>query len=181
MVELKARAPFEDMEPLSIGQVELAPFDPGTLTLIAPFRDRSETLTQALAEKHGLGWPEPGHWIGGDDMRLSWFGAGRALLMGGAADPSLEIHASLVDQSDGWAALVLRGWGAEEVLARLVPLDLREAGFPAGRVARSRLQHVDGAILRLQEAQFLILGPRSMAGTLRHDLVSAMESRAARG
>jgi len=36
---------------------------------------------------------------------------------------------AVVDQSDGWAALRVTGAGAVDVLARLVPVDLRPQVF----------------------------------------------------
>ena len=96
-------------------------------------------------------------------------------------DPTLAGHAAMVDQSDGWAVLRLEGAGAAEVLARLVPLDLRAPQFRRGHTARTELQHMMASLTRLGPDAFLIMVFRSMARTLVHDLTSAMEAVAARG
>ena len=66
------------------------------------------------------------------------------------------------------------------LLARLVPIDLSPAVFKQGHSARSLLQHIHISITRVSKDGFLILAPRSMAGTLIKDLKSAMQTVAAR-
>ncbi len=67
------------------------------------------------------------------------------------------------------------------MLARLVPLDLAGAAFPAGTAARSLLRHVPLLIVA-GEAGFELLVPRSYARTAVEELGAAMrgvEARAA--
>jgi sarcosine oxidase subunit gamma len=75
----------------------------------------------------------------------------------------------------------LSGAGAEEVLARLCPVDLRQAHFDIGSALRTELKHMMASICRLDKDCFQIMVFRSMARTLHHDLKTAMEARAARG
>ena len=74
----------------------------------------------------------------------------------------------------------LEGGAAEDVLARLVPVDLRQSGFKRGHTLRTMLQHMSVSITRISDEAFLILAFRSMAGTLVHDLETAMKGVAAR-
>ena len=46
----------------------------------------------------------------------------------------------MTDQSDGWTVLALSGAAAVDVLARLVPVDLRLAAFPVGGALRTRAE-----------------------------------------
>jgi sarcosine oxidase subunit gamma len=169
------------MVPLRIGTTEITETDPGVLTLIAPYREKSAETSDALLAAHAVALPPPNRSSGKDGARALWFGRDCALLVGPQPDASLAKTAALTDQSDAWAAVTLRGAGAEDVLARLVPVDLRAAHFKRGHTARSQLGHMQASITRVGRDSFLILVFRSMAGTLLHDLKEAMEGVAARG
>ena len=84
------------------------------------------------------------------------------------------------DQSDGWVVLEVGGAGAVDVLARLVPADLRLAAFPVGRAIRSQLNHMNVVILRGGDHAFEIMVFRSMARTAWHELETTMHMVAAR-
>lgn len=100
-------------------------------------------------------------------------------MAGPEPDTSLAIHAALSDQSDAWACVELTGPDVEDVLARLVPVDMRSASFKRGQSVRTLIQHMNGSITRIGADRFLVLVFRSMAATLVHDLKEAMESVAA--
>ena len=102
------------------------------------------------------------------------------MLIGPEPDASLGEYAALTDQSDGWAVVRLEGKGAGDVLARLVPLDLRPASFKRGHSARTDLAHMMASLTKVGENAFQIMVFRSMARTLVHDLKTAMEGVAAR-
>ena len=71
--------------------------------------------------------------------------------------------------------LSLTGAGAEDVLARLVPVDLRGMGA----AARSSLGHM-GVILMRHKDGFELMVFRSMARTAWHEIEAAMKMQAAR-
>jgi len=87
----------------------------------------------------------------------------------------------VVDQGDGIAAVRLEGGGARDVLARLVPLDLRDGSFPEGATARTLLNHMAVTLTRVGAEAWEILAMRSMAATLVRELAEAMRHVAARG
>jgi sarcosine oxidase subunit gamma len=58
---------------------------------------------------------------------------------------------------------------------------LREASFKRGHAARSLIGHMHGSVVRLGEDRFLLMVFRSMAATLVHEVVEAMEIVTARG
>ena len=180
MVELVAKSACAGLVPLQIGEVALTEEVPGALTSLMPWRGQEAALGAALDSAHGLALPAPGRSTGKDGARLIWFGKGQYLLIGPAPDPALAAHAALTDQSDAWAVVRLEGAGAEDVLARLVPVDLRRAGFKRGHTVRSALQHMMTSITRLGPQAFQVMVFRSMAQTLVHDLKTAMEAVAAR-
>jgi sarcosine oxidase subunit gamma len=121
-------------------------------------------------------WPEPGRIVERPGLRAVWFGRDAAMVEG--ARPAGV--GAVTDQTDAWVVVRLEGEGAQDVLARLVPIDLREVAFPAGSVARTVLGHLNVAVLRHGRA-FEVWAFRSMAGTLAHDLDRAMRGVAARG
>lgn len=180
MVELTAKTPFAGLLPLNLGTVTLTEPELGPLTVLTPLGD-AKAFSEALKAAHGMAAPGPNRMTGKAGARALWFGRGQILLAGPAADPGLAAHATLVDVSDGWAAVELQGAGAADVLARLVPVDLREGAFKRGHCLRSQLQHMPVSIARLGPEKFLLMVFRSMAGSLVHDLKPAMAAVAARG
>lgn len=181
MDDLIAKSPCEGLLPLDIGGVTLSEEAPGRMTSLAPCRDAEVALSEALKAAHGMAWPAPNRATGKAGARAVWFGRGRALLIGPDPDATLTRLAALTDQSDAWAVVRIDGGRAEDVLARLVPVDLRAASFKRGHSVRSELAHMMASITRIGNAAFQIMVFRSMAATLVHELKTAMEAVAARG
>ncbi len=181
MADLIAKSPCDGLLPLTIGGMSLMEETPAAMTAIAPFKGQSEALSEALQAAHGMAFPAAGRATGKAGSRVIWFGRDMALLIGAEADASLAGHAALTDQSDGWAVVRLEGEQAEEVLARLTPLDLRASQFKRGHTARSEEAHMMGSITKTGDDAFMVMVFRSMAKTLVHDLKTAMEAVAARG
>lgn len=180
MADLIAQTPLDGRAAKTIGTVTLAEVDLGTLTSIAPFAGQTNAIGAAFKAAHGMDWPAPLRATGRNGARAIWFGKDMVLLAGPAADPGLATYAALTDQSDAWTAVQVSGQDAEQVLARLVPVDVSAAGFRAGHTARTQIQHMNGSITRTGADSFLLMVFRSMAGTLVHDIERAMESVAAR-
>lgn len=180
MGELKAVSACAGLVPLTIGGVSVDEVSLGSITSLSPFGDAS-AFDVALKRAHGVGWPEPGQALGDDAARMVWFGRGEAVLIGPAADQSLVDVAAVVDVSDAWAAVCIEGPQAVDVLARLVPLDLRASASSEGQTVRTQLGHMGASITKLGPERFLILVFRSMAATLIHELKHAMAGVASRG
>lgn len=180
-LRLEAATPLGGMAPLTIGHVTLSEADLGSLTSIAPYAGQGQALAQAFKASHGMAIPGPNRASGKDGARAIWFGRDTVLLAGPPVDNALNAYAALTEQTDAWAAVTLSGAGAEDVLARLVPIDLNADIFKRGHTARTMIQHMTGSITRVGADTFLIMVFRSMAETLLHDLRRAMESVGARG
>lgn len=179
MANLVALSPCEGLLPKTIGAVTLAEVDPGQVTSVLPFKGQEAQVGAALKDALGVGFPSPNRLVSKAGIRALWVGKGQALLMGGAC-PELG-GAACVDQSDAWCVVEIAGEGAESVLARLVPLDLRASVFKRGHTARSLIGHMTGSITRTGENAFEIMVFRSMAETLVEELTRAAEGVAARG
>ncbi|MGR3662489.1 MAG: sarcosine oxidase subunit gamma [Paracoccaceae bacterium] len=104
-------------------------------------------------------------------------GPGQAFLIGPEAQKLKG--AALSDQTDGWSRMQVKGENSVAVLARLVPVDLRDATFKRSHTARTKLFHVGLSITRTGENQFELLVFRSMAKTVVDELSVAMKSVAA--
>lgn len=176
MPELIAKSAL-DGKRLTLGTVTMAEVSVGPITGIALFPDGEAALAAGL-KPLGLSMPAPNKMVEKEGVRLVWTGKDQAFLIG-LLPPALE-GAAVTDQSDGWAVLSLAGAGAVEVLARLLPVDLRLAAFPVGQVLRTQVNHMNAVILRLGEAAFQIMVFRSMARTAWHELEDAMHMVSAR-
>ncbi len=176
MPELIAKSALEGRN-LTLGTVTLAEVEVGPITSVAVLPGGAKAVAKGL-KTLGLAMPEPNSFAEKKGARIVWTGRDQAFLTG-VEPPALE-GAALTDQSDGWAALALTGAGAVDVLARLVPVDLRLAAFPVGRAIRTQLNHMNVMILRAGDHAFEILVFRSMARTAWHELETTMHMVAAR-
>ncbi|MGB7241564.1 MAG: sarcosine oxidase subunit gamma [Sulfitobacter sp.] len=179
-ITLTETTAFGTALPLKIGRAELIAADPGRLSSVSPYIGQSKALSAAMKKAHGLDLPSPNRSAGKGGNRVIWFGRDSYMLAGPPPDPVLEKHGAVTEQSDAWGSVILQGEDAEAVLARLVPVDLRKAVFKGGHTLRSQLQHLNVSITRIGQSRFLIMGFRSMAATLVHDLKTAMEGVDAR-
>lgn len=176
MPELIAKSAL-DGRSLALGGVTLAELDVGPISSVAVFPGGGKTVAKGL-KTLGLVMPEPNTFIEKKGARMVWTGRDQAFLMG-VQPPALE-GSAVTDQSDGWTVLGLAGVAAADVLARLVPVDLRLQSLPAGKVVRSGLNHMNVVILRTGDYAFEIMAFRSMARTAWHEIETAMQLLSAR-
>ncbi|KIC36603.1 sarcosine oxidase subunit gamma [Leisingera sp. ANG-M7] len=181
MAELKAKSPCDRLLPITLGGMSLTEEQPGSMWVLAPFKGQEKALSKALEAAHGIAFPAANRATGKAGSRAVWFGREMALLMGPEPDAKLVKHAALTEQSDAWAVVRLDGAGAGDVLARLVPVDLRPQIFKRGHTVRTELKHMMASVTRIGPQAFQIMVFRSMAKTLVHDLKTAMEAVTARG
>lgn len=181
MTRLAARTPCEGLLPLTVGQMTLTEEAPGRMTTIAPYQGRASKCSAALARAHGVALPAPNRCARAAGAEALWFGRDMALLIGPAPDAALAALAALTDQSDAWAVARLSGPGARDVLARLTPLDLRDAVFGEGHTARSLLGHMAASITRVGPQEWRLMVFRSHARSFVHEVKTAMQGVAARG
>ena len=174
MARLIALSPFDGLLPLTIGPwtVSEAPID--AMWSVAPLAGQEEAVSLALP----TGFPPPNRVLADGGARAIWTGPGQALVTGDL--PDLAGIAAVTDQSDAWAAAWIEGPGVEEVMARLVPLDLSPEVFGAGHTARTLVGHMTASVTRVGPEAFEIMVMRSMAATLHHELSRAMTGVAAR-
>lgn len=176
MPELIAKSALEGQS-LTIGGITLAEVDPGPITSVALYPGGAKLAAKGL-KTLGLSFPAPNTFAEKKGARIVWTGRDQAFLIG-VEPPALE-GAAVTDQSDGWAVLAISGPGAVDVLARLVPVDLRLAAFPVGRAVRSQVNHMNAVILRTGDYALEVMVFRSMARTAWHELEATISMVAAR-
>jgi sarcosine oxidase subunit gamma len=174
--ELIAKSALEGRS-LTLGGVTLAEADPGPITSLAVFPGGAKAVAKGL-KTFGLAMPAPNTFAEKKGARIVWTGREQAFLMGVTA-PTLE-GAAVTDQTDGWTTLALSGVAAVDVLARLVPVDLRLAVCPVGTALRSQVNHMNAVILRTGDYAFEIMVFRSMARTAWHELETTIHMVSAR-
>lgn len=174
MAKLIAQTPCQGLLPRQIGDCLLSEVTPAALTWISVSAGRSRAVSKALKDSCGLAFPAPNRATGKEGARCLWFAGGQAMLVG-EAPPAIP-GAVLCDQSDGWAVMRLKGASALQVLARLVPVDLRPVTFKRNHTARTLLGHMPVSLTRTGADAFDILVFRSMAFTAVHEITAAMQS-----
>ena len=180
MAELIANTALEGRAPFEAGAAWLGEKTVGPITSVAPLRVQGGAVHAALEQSLGLGFPGPGRALEAGAARIAWAGHAQAFLLGTEPPDSLRSIAALTDLSDGWVVLRLHGSGAGDVLARLVPVDLRADRFGADASARTLLGHIPALILGREDG-FEVLVMRSFAYSAWHEIETAMRGLAARG
>lgn len=180
MVDLVSKSACSDHLPHTCGPVRMEEVDLGRMTALVAFTPHKPELAKALSNAYGLAMPEPGETTETNGTRLIWFGKDQVLLVGADPAQALDQIAAVSDQSDGWACVQLSGHGAADVLARLVPIDLRPVSFAPNQTARTLIGHMSGSVTCLGPDRYLLMVFRSMAGTLVHDVSEAMDTVVAR-
>lgn len=180
MVRLVARTPLEG-EPLGpAGGVVLTEAQIDQAFSVAPFRGKTAAVDAALRKACGLGFPPPNTALAAGAVRAVWSGRGRAIVIGTALPAAIHRIAAVTAQGDGIAALRVEGEAAVDVLARLVPVDLRPARFPPGTTVRTFVGHMAAQVTCLGPDLFEIMVMRSMGHTLVHEIRATAAMVAAR-
>ena len=135
MVDLIAKSPCEGLLPVSFGDVTLREETWDAITSVAPLNVQEAAVSDALKAQIGAEFPKANRMTGKAGARAVFSGRGQALVLGPALAPIAG--AAMTDQSDAWACVTLDGPSARDVLARLVPIDLREGAFKRGHAART--------------------------------------------
>lgn len=173
MARLIPKTPAEGLLPVTIGPCRLEERLYEAITWVAPFEGKAAAVGKAI----GIVFPEPGQVTGEGHHLALWVGPGQALVLGPPVAPP---GAAVADQSSAWAVLTLTGPTAAEILARLTPLDLRDAAFPEASTARTLIGHMTASLTRIGPETYEIMVFRSMTRTAVHEITRAMKGVDAR-
>lgn len=177
MAKLIALQPCDGLLPLSIGGVTVTEVGAPRIMSVAPFAGQEKVVSARLKDQIGVTLSAKSRRTAKGDATVQWFGHGVWLVH---ADVVLDGAAAVTDQTDAWATVAISGNSVEDVLARLVPVDLRAAVFKSGHTARTMLGHMSVSVTRVGARAFEVMVMRSMAATLVHELETAMRGVAAR-
>ena len=158
--------------PMRFGHAQISEVVPGPVYAIMPFKGASDAVSQVLMNRFGLELPGTGQTTQAGGVTLFWAGLDTWFLQGetGALP---DMPASVTDQSDGWAVLLLEGEAQLAVMSRLVPIDVSD--MAAGSVARTEFAHM-ASIVRRMPGGFEIRVMRSFGETALHELKAAAEA-----
>ncbi len=165
MVKLIAQTAFGDGLPRAVGGVTLTEVSMPGMWSVAPLKGQQKAVSKAL----GISLPRPNRTTSGAGTQALWAGPGMAYVRASAL-PDLSGLAAVTDQSDAWAVLTIAGSTVTDVLARLVPIDLRAQTFKTGHTARTLVGHMPASVTRTGPQSIEIMVMRSMARTLVHEL-----------
>ncbi len=168
MVKLIAQTACGDMLPREVGGLTLTEVVIDRMWSVAPLKGQQKALATAL----GIVLPKPNRTTSGAEMHALWAGPG-VFYVRAPALPDLTGKAAVTDQSDAWAVVSVSGPVVIDVLARLVPVDLRQNTFKTGHTARTLVGHITASVTRTGADTIEIMVMRSMAGTLVHELTRA--------
>lgn len=177
MANLTAKSAYAGLLPLTAGNVTLSEVTYPAITWVAPYKGKAEAVSKALTKQIGAAFPTPNR-MTGDAIQLVWTGPGQAMALGASLKP--HKGTAMSDQTGAWAVCDVEGRQAAEVLARLVPIDLRTEAFAVGHCARTLLGHMNCVLMRMDADRYRVMVFRSMAGTAAHELERAMRMVAAR-
>ena len=177
----------------SAGGVRARGIDAAILALAVPL-GRDDDFARGLKDAYGVERPEAGRAVRTKDGawiaalaadQLWWLDAEADLAHALPRTPAaLADVAYATEQSDAWAALRLEGEAVREVLARLCMLDLHPDAFTVGAVTRTLMEHMGIVILREEDegaaGRFLLLAPRSFAGSFAHAIETSLNNAAPR-
>jgi heterotetrameric sarcosine oxidase gamma subunit len=127
---------------------------------VQAFRGRNGEVKDQLAATPGIAlrFVGPGDWV--------------AVSMDAA--PKVDPAAALVvDQSHGRTLFRLKGPDAIDILMKGVSVDIAGEGLPVGTSANMAFGHLTINLARTGETEFEIVGARSFAESLYHDLKQA--------
>ncbi len=155
MIKLKETSAVGQLRLPALRGCTLRALAPVRITSIAPYPGQMDALCAHLG-----GFPAPGEVVTLQGIDLVWAGRELAFAFGDDLPDGLDAHGALSDQSDGWCGFALQGTGAEALLARRLPFDLRKMASPAS--ARSVLDHLPVLVLRRASDRFEIWVWRSM-------------------
>ncbi|MCY3670220.1 MAG: sarcosine oxidase subunit gamma [Alphaproteobacteria bacterium] len=176
---LTARTPLDGYA-RAFGGVALAEAAGLSLVSAAVPNGGDDAFAAALVEGFGASRPSTGESVSGDRFggaRILGMQLDQVFILFEAPDPdraaetasaALGPAAYVTDQSDSWAMLRIEGVGVRAALERICMLDLDDAAFPEGSVARTVMEHLAVIVLRDGADSFLLMTPRSSARSFLH-------------
>jgi heterotetrameric sarcosine oxidase gamma subunit len=145
-----------------------------SLVQLSARRGQSDALAGATRTAFGLDLPSPCRAAIAGELTALWMQPSTWLLMAPPAEPGTVARSvkdacgdigSVVDQTLGWAVLLVSGARARDVLARICRLDLHPRAFHAGDVAVTPVAELACLLYQRDDTpRFELIVPASCAG-----------------
>ena len=171
---------------LRFEEVEIAEEGERALVSVAIPNGGEAALAGSVKQAYGVDLPAVGRSMRSQDGLFQLLGMARdqifLLFDDPGGDPVAHVEAQLgqtaylADQSDSWVMLTVSGHRARAALERICPLDLHPDKFAIGHVARTVMEHHAAIVMRLEAARYLLLSPRSSAGSFAHAVQVSAEN-----
>ena len=153
--------------------VTLSEVRPGALLHVIAWPDTLPAVENALLAVSGSPPPSPGNGQASAGISIAAVSPGRYFVQSQSDDLVARLRESIspedgsvTDVSHGYVVVRIEGEAAADLLLRCIALDLDETVFPAGRVARTHVHHVDVVVHRVSATAFDLLVSRSFAESL---------------
>lgn len=182
--DLKPLTPLGGTQPRvdAIGPVTLTEVTDVAMASVAARLGSEERTRKALADIIGAETPAPGRHVGGT-FSAFWTGPDQWMV-----EAPIESHeelakdlgarfgsnASVTEQTDAWCRFELNGANLPRALELLCNADIET--WQGGEVQRCMIDHLGCFVLCRDTAHFVVIGPRSSAGSLHHALMTACRS-----
>lgn len=142
----------------------------GMVSLRADLGDA--TVAKAVKAATGCAMPGPRQIVTEAGRSVAWMSPDEVLLLvphdaapgvsSGLAEALAGTHHLATEVSDARAMFTIRGDGADDVVAKLCPVDI--ARLPQGEIRRTRAAQVAAALWRSGEGEISLVAFRSVAG-----------------
>ena len=161
---------------LQIGLYRIAERPDVALASVAVRRGRAGDLATA-ARALGLPLPDPARAVTGDPFSAFWVAPDMWFVeapFAGFEDIAAHLKtalgdtASITEQTDAWVRLDLTAHSLTPLMERLSNVDL--AAVPVGFASRTVIDHLGCYLVKRDETEVTIYGPRSSAKSLLHAL-----------
>lgn len=179
MPELIAKSALWNLAPIVVADLTVTPIEEEEAWVVGIFPGQASAVARVFQAAGGV-FPQPLTSQSFGTGRLVWSGRDEAILFGAAPPAGLEGLAALVCQTGALAGLRVSGALGADLLARLVPVDLRDSAMARGGAVRSLWNHLPTLIVKDEAGDFLVYLPRSAAKSGWDELAHAVQSLAAR-
>lgn len=151
------------------------------LLSVAATSVQKATASSALQAQCGVNWPDIMQSTSQSNTHCLGLQAEQVFILSQHSDDehtalakNLAEQCVVTDQSDSWVTLEVSGERTRDVLERICPIDLNEATFSDGCVARTTMEHL-GVIIFRQGESYLMLSARSSADSFLHSLTQSAD------
>lgn len=152
-------------------------------TSIAALKGQNTRLNKIAETVIGVALPLPGQMTNHNDISAIWSGPDQWMIeapisshetMAEDLSIKLAVTAALTEQNDSFVRFDLTGDLCVDILERLCPVNSRQ--MPYNSATRTAIEHITCFVLHRSSGFFSILGARSSAKSLHHNLTNSIKS-----